>query len=132
MTEMPSEAPDLTQEERNATRALGAEVPDDLRSAFHQRLAAWKATWTSPELALSSDTHDFTRGPEFEAIVDLGPAAIPLALEQMAHEPDGFFLLAALERWQERDDLVATTAKYPLESQQSRARRAVREAVALG
>lgn len=132
MTEMPSEAPDLTQEERNATRALGAEVPDDLRSAFDERLAAWKATWTGPELAMSSDTRDYTRGPEFEAIVDLGPAVVPLVLEQMAHEPDGFFLLAALERLRGRDDLVATTAEYPLESQQSRARRAVRDAVAQG
>lgn len=130
MTEMPSEAPDLTPEERNATRGLAAEVPDDLRGAFHERLAAWKATWTRPELAMSSDTRDYTRGPEFEAIVDLGPAVVPLVLEQMAHEPDGFFLLAALERFGDRDDLVATTAEYPLESQQSRARRAVRDAVA--
>lgn len=130
MTEMPSEAPDLTQEERNATRGLAADVPDDVRSAFHERLAAWKATWTRPELAMSSDTRDYTRGPEFEAIIDLGPAVVPLVLEQMAHEPDGFFLLAALERLGDRDDLVATTAEYPLESQQSRARRAVRDAVA--
>lgn len=132
MTEMPQEAADLTQEERSAVRALGSEVPDDVRGAFRERLTAWKSTWTRPDLLLSSDTNDFTRGREFEAIVDLGPAAIPLVLEQMAHEPDGFFLLAALERWQGRDDLVATTAEFPLESQQSRARRAVRDAIARG
>lgn len=132
MTEMPQEAADLTEEEQSAIRALGAEVPDDLRRAFQERLTAWKATWTRPDLVLSSDTNDFTRGREFEAIVDLGPAAIPLVLEQLAYEPDGFFLLAALERWHERDDLVATTAEFPLESQQSRARRAVRDAVARG
>lgn len=117
----------LTPTELQGALASASDVPADVRVAFRERLAAWQATWSRPELLLSSDTRDYARGPEFEAIVDLGPAAAPLVVEQLAHEPDGFFLLAALERWHGRDDLVATTPEHPLESQQSRARRAVRE-----
>jgi hypothetical protein len=122
-----AESPGLTHDEIAAAGAVATTVPDTLRASFDGRLAAWKATWTRPELQLSSDTRDFTRGPEFEAIVELGPAAAPLVAEQLAREPDGFFLLAVLERWLDREDLVATTRENPLESQQSRARRALRE-----
>lgn len=132
MSEMDAEAPELSEEERSAAGAVAAQLGAPLRSAFADRLAAWKATWSRPELELSSDTRDYTQGPEFEAILDLGPEALPLAIEHLARAEDGFFLLAAVERWQQRDDLVATTAEHPLESQQSRARRAVREALRSG
>lgn len=79
------------------------------------------------EILTSSNTRDYTSGPEYEAIIALGPTATPLVVEQIATQPDGFFLVAALERWHNRNDLVATTAEQPLESQQSRARRALRE-----
>lgn len=121
------DAPELTGTEIAAVRAAAARVPAAVRTQFQTRLAAWKATWSRPELLLSSDTRDFTQGPQFEAIVDLGPQASALVLEQIAVEPDGFFLLAALERWHSRGDLVAATPEHPLESQQSRSRRALRE-----
>lgn len=121
------DTPELTPAELDGARTYASGVPADLRGEFRERLQAWKATWSRPGLLLSSDTHDYTQGPEFEAIVDLGPAAVPLVVEQLAHEPDGFVLLAALERWQDRADLVATSSEHPLESQQSRARQAVRD-----
>jgi len=123
-----AETPALTAEEHEALRQLSASVPDTVRRDFDERLTAWKRTWSQPRLAMSSDTRDYTQGPEFEALVGLGPAALPLALQEMATTPDGFFLLAAVERWQNRDDLVATSEAAPLESQQSRARRVLREA----
>jgi hypothetical protein len=132
MTDRPGESPELTETELGAAHALASGVPPSLRSSFEERLAAWKATWGRPGLRLRSDTRAFTQGPEFDALVDLGREALPLVVEQLAHTRDGFFLLAALERWQERADLVATTAEHPLESQQSRARRAVRDAVQPG
>lgn len=121
------DTPELTDQEIQAARAAAAAVSPNLRTSFQDRLQKWKATWTRPELLTSSDTNDYTRGAEFEAIIALGPSATPLVLEQIATEPDGFFLLAALERWHNRGDLVATTAEQPLESQQSRSRRALRE-----
>lgn len=122
-----SNTSELTDQEIQAARAAASRVPATLRASFQDLLQAWKATWTRPELISSSNTQDYTSGPEYEAIIALGPEATPLAVEQIATEPDGFFLLAALERWHNRSDLVATTTQQPLESQQSRARRALRE-----
>lgn len=132
MADMQGETPELTERERSAARSRATAVSPGLRARFDERLASWKATWAGPALMLSSDTRDYTRGPEFEAILELGPDALPLVVEQIAHEEDGFFLLAVLENWQARADLVETTAEYPLESQQSRARRAAREILASG
>lgn len=121
--------PPLEPDEIEAARRLAAGVPDEVRERFASALAQWKATWSELPLAASSDTRDYARGPAFEQLVAVGADAVPLALEQLATEPDGFFLLAALERWSERGDLVATTTAEPLESQQSRAARAVRSAL---
>lgn len=129
MTQLPGEADDLNDREVDLVRAQASDVSAEIRQDFERLLAEWKATWSRPERRYSSDTRDYTQGSEFEAIVALGPAALPLVAEQIVTEPDGFFLLAALERWQERSDLVETTEAFPLESQQSRARRAVRAIV---
>ncbi|HEX4437263.1 MAG TPA: hypothetical protein VH061_10760 [Solirubrobacteraceae bacterium] len=121
--------PPLEPDELEAARQLAAGVPDEVRERFTSALAQWKATWSELPLAASSDTNDYATGPAFEQLVAVGAVATPLALEQLATEPDGFFLLAALERWSERGDLVAAAQKQPLESQQSRAVRAVRAAL---
>jgi len=117
---------ELTAEEVMAATRLAAAVPRGVRSEFDRRLAEWKASWHTSGAILSSDTHDYTEGPEFDHLVELGPPIVPLVLHHIATEPDGFFILGALERLTPHTDLVAATPVAPLESQQSRARRALR------
>ncbi|MDQ1700362.1 MAG: hypothetical protein QOG34_2225 [Frankiaceae bacterium] len=117
---------ELTADEVEAATQLAAGVPRDVRREFDRRVGTWKASWHTSGAMLSSDTRDYARGPEFEQLIELGPAIVPLVLHHIATEPDGFFILAALERLTPHADLVAATPDAPLESQQSRSRRAVR------
>jgi hypothetical protein len=125
----PGEPEQLQPQEVVAVQRLAAAVPDEVRERFAAALSGLRTTWSTPQVALSSDTRDYAAGAEFEALAAVGPEAVPLVLEQLATTPDGFFLLPLLERWTQRDDLVAASSDRPLESQQSRAVSAVREAL---
>lgn len=120
------EAEPLQPSEIERVHELAGAVPAPLRERFAGALADWKRTWSELPLAASSDTRDYAQGPAFERLLELGPDAVPLVLEQIVEADDGFLLLALLERWWEREDLVAVAVEQPLESQQSRAIRALR------
>ena len=85
-------------------------------------MAAWREVCQQPPLVFSSNTRDYATGPEFEALAQLGEGIVPLILAHLSDE-DGFFLLPLLEKLLGRDPALKL---HPLESEQSRARRAVR------
>jgi hypothetical protein len=119
----------LAEDEVEQIVAQAASVPTAIRDRFQASVAAWRSSWRTSDARMSSDTRDYASGPEWEEIVDVGAAAVPLVLEQVATSPDGFFLLPLLERWSDRTDVVSASADNPLESQQSRGRRAIRDAL---
>jgi hypothetical protein len=121
----PGEAPALTDDELARLRATAAGVPDATAAAFRQAVDAWRAVRQDPSRPPADDTRSYAVGPEADAVVALGDAAVPLAVAELP-TPDGFFLLPLIERMTGRGDLVATAPENPRESQQSRARRTVR------
>jgi hypothetical protein len=114
--------PDLSPEELARTSERASQVAADLGRRFDAALAAWKETWMQPPLVYSSDTRDYATGPEFDALARLGDGIIPLVVGRLSDE-DGFFLLPLLEILLGRDPAPKL---HPLESEQSRGRRAVR------
>jgi hypothetical protein len=112
--------PSYTDDELGRIADQAGRVDPGLKAGFDERLAAWKATWSRQELAMSQSTYDFATGPEFEAVVGLGDGIVPLVVQEMT-KPDGFFLVPLLEEF--TDPVPPET---PVESEQSRGQRAVR------
>src|SRR4051794_37175583 len=69
-----------------------AKVPAELCGRFTAAFQAWKSTWFRGGLAISSDPHTRTVGKEFDALIALGPAIIPLVIEALA-DPEHFMAL---------------------------------------
>jgi hypothetical protein len=59
---------------------------ESVASLFERHAAAWK-NWNR----VSSITSEITSGPDYESIIALGAAAVPLILRSMEHEPDYWF-----------------------------------------
>jgi hypothetical protein len=119
------EEPFLADEEINVVRGAAAGLDPELRQQYDQLLARWRESIGSPPLLLSSDTRDYGRHAEADALVALGEPALLLFLQTMAETDDGFLLLPLVERmmsWAQ----PTIPAPRRLESEQSRARAAVR------
>jgi hypothetical protein len=104
-----------------------AALPGDLRTAFQTAFAAWKATWFSGGLAISSDPHTRAVGKEFDALIALGPAIMPLVIEALA-DPDNFLALQLYDAIQADENLLVQYEpddERILEGEQGRARRVV-------
>ncbi len=104
-----------------------ANVPDRLRSEFQKAFAAWKATWFSGGLAVNSDPHSRTIGKEYDALIALGPAILPLVVEQLA-DPENFLALQLYDAIQSDEKLLVQFEpddERILEGEQGRARRVV-------
>jgi hypothetical protein len=69
------------------TQQLGAPSPStDLEDQFRDLVVAWK-TGRGPR----SLTADLVRHPAYQAIIALGPPAVPLLLRELEREPDLWF-----------------------------------------
>ena len=71
-------------------KALGAEreaVDPELRRIFEDAFGAWKQTWFSGGLAINSNPHSRAVGKEYDALIALGSAIMPLIVEKLP-EPD--------------------------------------------
>ena len=67
-------------------------------SLFEARYQQWKSFISTGTLSLSSFTDDYINNEPFQAIVDLGPEAIPFIIQKMKTDEDAHFLVHALER----------------------------------
>lgn len=104
-----------------------ADVPRDKHTRFEAAFSAWRDTWFSGGLAVSSDPHTRAVGKEFDALVALGPAIMPLLIEALA-DPDNFLALQLYDTIQTDDKLLVQYEpddERILEGEQGRARRVV-------
>jgi hypothetical protein len=104
-----------------------AAIPREVRAAFDTAFRAWKTTWFSGGLAVSSDPHTRTVGKEFDALIALGPAILPLVVEALA-DPDNFLALQLYDAIQPDETLLVQFEpddERILEGEQGRARRVV-------
>jgi hypothetical protein len=73
----------------NLAHTFANEVEPSLREAFREQFKAWKATWFAGRMALSSDTRDRTDSYSYRALIKMGPAILPLVVEELL-EPSNF------------------------------------------
>jgi hypothetical protein len=102
-------------------------VPEELRTAFEDAFAAWKDTWFSGGLAISSNPHTRAVGKEYDALIALGPAILPLVLEKLA-DPENFLALQLYDALQPNEKLLVhfePDDERILEGEQGRAQRVV-------
>ncbi len=117
----------LTAEQRRMLREQCSRIPVDLRQAFEEAFQAWKNTWYSGGLAVSSDPHTRSVGREFDALIALGPTVLPLLIDKLS-DPDNFLSLQLYDAMQPNDRLLVQHGaddERILEGEQGRARRVV-------
>jgi hypothetical protein len=111
-------------------RTLGEErdrVSEGVRTAFEEAFAAWKDAWFSGGLAVSSNPHTRAVGKEYDALIALGPAILPLVVEKLA-DPENFLALQLYDALQPSEKLLVhfePDDERILEGEQGRARRVV-------
>ena len=113
--------------QKRALRVERERVPADLRAAFDKAFAAWKSTWFRGGLAISSNPHTRAVGNEYDALIALGPAILPLVVEQLA-DPENFFALQLYDALQSNEKLLVQFEpddERILEGEQGRAQRVV-------
>jgi hypothetical protein len=117
----------LSADQRAALDRERERIPGELRSAFDKAFAAWKSTWFSGSQAISSNAWTRTVGKEYAALVALGPAILPLVVEQLA-QPDNFLALQLYDAIQPNPRLLVQYGRGDSrtgEGEQGRARRTV-------
>jgi hypothetical protein len=117
----------LTAAERKALRGQLNNISTDLRATFEAAFSAWKDTWFAGGLAINSNPHARAVGREFDAIIALGSAILPLVIEKLA-DPENFLALQVYDAMQPNDRLIVQFEPEDeriLEGEQGRARRVV-------
>lgn len=103
------------------------EISASVRPAFDTAFSAWKGTWFSGGLAVSSDPHTRAVGREFDALIALGPLILPLLVEKLA-DPENFLALQLYDALQSDENLLVQYEpddERIVEGEQGRARRVV-------
>lgn len=117
----------LSAPQRKALAEELERVPAELRAAYDRAFAAWKAAWFAGGLAISSDPHSRAVGKEYDALIAMGPAIIPLVVASLA-DPENFFALQLYDAIQPDEKLLVQFEpddERILEGEQGRARRVV-------
>jgi hypothetical protein len=95
----------LSTAQRRALNEQRDKVPEELRAAFKEAFAAWKRTWFSGGLSISSNPSTRAVGKEYDALIALGPAIMPLVIEELA-DPENFFALQLYDAIQPNEKLL--------------------------
>ncbi len=117
----------LSANQKKTLQEQKAEIPATLRREFDKAFSAWKATWFSGGLAISSDPHTRAVGKEFDGLIALGPAILPLVIEALA-DPENFMALNLYDAIQPDARLIVQYEpddEEMLEGEQGRAQRVV-------
>lgn len=117
----------LSDEERARVAAEVARVPSDLKARFDAAFEAWQKSWFRGRMAFNSDTRHRAAGPEFDALVALGDAILPLVVEKM-HDPDNFIALVLYDRLQKDEKLRVRYAPRDPQAHEGEHARALRTA----
>jgi hypothetical protein len=119
--------PTLTTAQKNALRQERSQFPAELRAAFDTAFDAWKSTWFSGGLAISSDPGSRAVGKEFDTLIAMGPAVLPLVVEKLV-DPESFMALQLYDAIQPDEHLIVQYGPEDeriLEGEQGRARRVI-------
>ncbi len=117
----------LSAAQKRTLREEYEKIPEELRTAFDKAFTAWKSTWFRGGLASSSNPHTRAVGKEYDVLIALGPAILPLVIEQLAN-PENFFALQLYDAIQPNEKLLVQFEpddERILEGEQGRARRVV-------
>jgi len=117
----------LSATQKKILRDQRSAIPAELQQAFDAAFNAWKRTWFSGGLAISSDPHTRAVGKEFDELIALGPAILPLVIEALA-DPENFLALQLYDAIQPNEKLLVQFSpddERVLEGEQGRARRVV-------
>jgi hypothetical protein len=117
----------MSAAQRKALSQEREQIPAALKAAYERAFAAWKATWLSGGLAISSNPHTRAAGKEYDALIAMGPAIIPLVVESLA-DPENFFALQLYDAIQPSDNLLVQYEpddERIMEGEQGRAQRVV-------
>ena len=117
----------LSRSQAAKLRVQIAAIPPDARAEFARRYQAWRKTWDSPAIAVLSDSAAVRRSDEFAALIALGAPILSLLIEKIAR-PEEFFALQAYEALKpEWPTTIDRNGERVFESEQAKARRAVRD-----
>lgn len=117
----------LSASHKRALREEVKRLPNDIRAAFEEAFAAWKNTWFTGGLAISSNPQTRAVGEDYDALIALGPKILPLVIERLA-EPDNFMALQLYDALQSNEKMLVQFGaddERILEGEQGRARRVV-------
>ncbi len=117
----------LSAAQKRAPNEERDNVSEQVRADFDKTFTAWKSTWFSGGLAISSNPHTRAVGKEYDALIALGPAILPLVVEKLA-EPENFLALQLYDAIQTDEKLLVQFEpgdERILEGEQGRAQRAV-------
>lgn len=133
MTGKPSKSY-LTAAEKKALSEQLKSIPAQRQKAFEAAFRSWKATWFRGGLAISSNPHTRAVGPEYDALIAMGPEILPLLVQKLA-APDNFLALQLYDAIQPDERLIVQAEpadKRILDGEQGRARRVVEAWFAIG
>jgi hypothetical protein len=117
----------LSEANKTALQEQTRALPAGLREAFEKAFRAWKETWFRGGLAVDSNPQTRTAGTEYDALIALGPAVLPLVVEKLA-DPENFLALQLYDALQTEPNLLVhfePDDERILEGEQGRARRVV-------
>jgi hypothetical protein len=117
----------LSAAQRRALNEQRETLPPALRTAFEKAFAKWKDAWFSGGLAISSNPHTRVVGKEYDALIAIGPAILPLVIEKLA-DPENFLALQLYDALQPDEKLLVQIGpddERILEGEQGRAQRVV-------
>jgi hypothetical protein len=117
----------LTTAQRKSLLEERDRITPELRQAYEIAFAAWKETWFSGGLAISSNPHARAIGREYDALISMGSVIIPLVVESLA-DPENFFALQLYDAIQSNERLLVQYEpddERILEGEQGRAKRVV-------
>jgi len=117
----------LSASQRRTLNEEREKVRKELRTTFEDAFTAWKSTWFSGGLAIRSDPHTRAVGKEYDALIALGPAILPLVIEKLA-DPENFLALQLYDALQANEKLLVQYEpddERLLEGEQGRAQRVV-------
>lgn len=115
----------LTPEQHAVLTTLIQGVPQQVRDDYKTAFTSWKASWFRGSLRILSNPALRRVGPEFDALIALGPKILPLVLASLA-DPENYFALQLYDCIQPRPDLIVTFKpddERVLEGEPGRARR---------
>ena len=118
----------LTAAEKKKLKAMTSGIPSKMRADFERAFEDWKSTWFAGALAINSNPNTRSIGIEFDALVSMGPAILPLLIEKLS-DPSNFLALQLYDALQANEKMVVQFEpddERILEGEQGRARRVVK------